>query len=218
MSRPQCLLPALLLAFCPVLFAQTPSWSLDGPAFTASTADVQAAAARVQPEPLTDITVLFEEEDYALTSDGRVTHTDHLIYRIEDKQGLDDWSEISDDWNPWYQNQPSLRARVFQADGRVTELDPHTLTDVPAKNEGDDTYSDARVFKGPLPSLAVGAIVEQQTVVTDKLPFFSGGSVYRVYLSRRVPVIRSRVVLEVPADGPFHIRLRSLPDSSCRPR
>jgi hypothetical protein len=56
-----------------------------------------------------------------------------------------------------------------------------------AKSETDDAFSNARIYKGPLPSLAIGAIVEEETTVADKLPFFSGGSVYRAYLSRDVP-------------------------------
>jgi len=47
----------------------------------------------------------------------------------------------------------------------------------------------------------IGAILEEETIVADKLPFFSGGSVYRAYLSRDVPVIRSRVIVETPAES-----------------
>ena len=177
MHRPQSFLLVFLLALAPALHAQTPTWPLDGLAFTAAPADIQAAAARVHAEPFAEVTVLFEQDEYALASDGRATWTHQLIYHIENKDGLEDWKETSADWNPWYQSQPVIRARVLQMDGRVSELDPHTLTDVPAKNEDNDTYSDARIYKAPLPSLSVGAIVEEQTTVADKLPFFSGGSV-----------------------------------------
>ena len=174
---------------------------------------MQAAAARIHAEPFADATVLFEQDEYSLAFDGRVTRTHHLIYRIEDKAALESWNETSADWNPWYQSQPAIHARVLQLDGSVSELDPHTLTDVPAKNEDDDTYSDARIYKGPLPSLAIGAIVEEQTIVTDKIPFFSGGGIYRDYFSRRVPVVRSRLIVEVPVDMPFQIKVHALPDS-----
>jgi hypothetical protein len=82
-----------------------------------------------------------------------------------------------------------------------------------AKSETDDAFSNARIYKGPLPSLAIGAIVEEETTVADKLPFFSGGSVYRAYLSRDVPVIRSRVIVETPADTPFQSKVNFLPDA-----
>ena len=109
---------------------------------------------------------------------------------------------------------PPSRRASSRRDGRAFELDPKTLTDVPAKNEEEDTFSDARIHKAPLPAVAIGAIVEQETVVQDKQPFFSGGSVYRVYFSRPVSVLRSRLIVEVPADAPFQARLHSIPDSA----
>jgi hypothetical protein len=200
-------------AFSPFLYGQAHNWPLDGLAFSAPPGDIQAAAAPIKPEPFANVTVLFEQERYSIDSSGKVTRVHQLLYRIETKAGVDEWSQTSIQWDPWYQNQPSIRARVLQVDGKVSELDPHTLTDVPAKNEEDDAFSNARIYKGPLPSLAIGAIVEEETTVADKLPFFSGGSVYRAYLSRDVPVIRSRVVVETPADTPFQSKVNFLPDA-----
>jgi hypothetical protein len=200
-------------AFLPFLYAQAHDWPPDGPTFSAAPADIQAAAAPIKPRPFANVTVLFEQEHYSIDSFGKVTRAHRLLYRIETKAGVDEWSQTSIQWDPWYQNQPSIRARVLQVDGKVSELDPHTLTDVPAKNEQDDAFSNARIYKGPLPSLAIGAIVEEETTVADKLPLFSGGSVYRMYLSRDVPVIRSRVIVETPADAPFQSKVTFLPDA-----
>jgi tetratricopeptide (TPR) repeat protein len=203
-----------LILFPLPLCAQTPTWTLDGPAFSASASDLLTAAAAIHAEPFADATVLFEQEKYVLTADGRVTHTHQLVYRIETKAGVEDWSQTSVEWDPWYQNQPTIKARVIQPGGRVSELDLKTLTDVPAKNEEEDTFSDARIHKGPLPSTGIGAIVEEEDSVVDKLPFFAAGSVYRVFFSRPVPVVRSRVVVEVPAAAPFQFKLHSLPESA----
>ena len=71
---------AVLLAFIsfsPLLYAQNPTWPIDGPAFAASAGDIHAAAARIKPEPFTDATVLFEQEHYRLDAagkDGTVRH------------------------------------------------------------------------------------------------------------------------------------------------
>jgi hypothetical protein len=116
--------------------------------------------------------VLFEQEHYIIDSSGKVTRAHRLLYRIETKAGVDEWSQTSIQWDPWYQNQPSIRARVLQVDGKVSELDTHTLTDVPAKNEQDDAFSNARIYKGPLPSLAIGAITctpEQTLEILNQL-------------------------------------------------
>jgi len=194
--------------------SQTYSWALDGPAFSVAPSALQLAAGAVHAEPLTDVTVLFEQEKYTITADGRATVVHQLLYRIEDNAGLENWNQASEGWNPWYQDQPVIKARVIQADGRVSQLDPKTLTDIPAKNEAEDTFSDARIYKGPLPGVAIGSIVEQETTLVDKLPFFSGGGVYRGYFSRGVPVVRSRLIVELPSDAPFQTKEHSLPVSA----
>jgi hypothetical protein len=43
----------------------------------------------------------------------KVTRVHQLLYRIETKAGVDEWSRTSIQWDPWYQNQPSIRARVL---------------------------------------------------------------------------------------------------------
>ena len=86
-------------------------------------------------------------------------------------------------------------------------------TDVPANNESEDTFSDGRIYKGPLPAGGHRSIVEEETTVMDKLPFFSGGGIYRAYFSRSVPVLRSRLIIEAPSDAPLIVKLHSMPDS-----
>ena len=57
----------------------------------------------------------------------------------------------------------------------MVQLDQKTITDGPASEEEEETYTDARIRKAPLPGLAIGAIVEEETVLEDKSPFFTGG-------------------------------------------
>ena len=80
----------------------------------------------------------------ASTPPAKSPRVHQFLYRIETKAGVDKWNQTSVQWDPWYQNQPSISARILQTDGKVSELDPQTLTDVPAKNEQDDAFSSAR--------------------------------------------------------------------------
>ena len=73
--------------------------------------------------------------------------------------------------------------------GKVSQLDQKTVTDGPASEEDEDVYTDARIRKAPLPGLTAGAIVEEETVIEDKSPLFSGGGVYRDFFGRTVPVV-----------------------------
>ena len=197
---------ACAIAASPAAHAQEPSWTLVGPAFSASAEDIQKAAAAVPAEKYMNATVLFERDAYALDMQGRVTYRHSMVYRIETQSGIEGWSETEARWEPWYQNEPEIRARVIGADGKVSPLDPKTVTDGPANENDEDTYTDARVRKAPLPGLAVGAIVEEETTTADKLPFFSGGGIYRDSFSRGVPIIHSELLID--AGKEFHLQYR----------
>jgi len=207
-----CYLPiALFVVLAPAIQAQIAAWPLDGPAFSASPADITAAAAKITAEKFAPVTVLYEEEKDVLDPAGRVTNTHRLVYRIETQAAIDSWSEASVEWEAFYQQQPEIHARVIRPDGSAVELDQKTLTDVPAQNEGDGTYSDERIHKAPLPALAVGAIVEE-TIRVDKDPFFTAGGVYRTYFQREVPIVRSRLIIEAPTGTPLQYRVNFLPE------
>jgi hypothetical protein len=159
------------------LRAQAPAWPLDGPALTASPAEMLAAAGKITPEKFAEATVLFEEEKDVLDAAGKLTKTHRLVYRIETQEAVESWSEASVEWETFYQKEPRIQARVIRPDGTSADLDQKTVTDGPAQADEDETYSDARVHKAPLPGLKVGAIVEEMTTLEDKESFFTGGGV-----------------------------------------
>jgi tetratricopeptide (TPR) repeat protein len=193
-------------------FAQEPGWTLTGPAFSASASQILAAAAKVKHDPSADATVLLEDEHYTIDAQGRVVHTHHMIYRIDTQAGVDGWSSVAVEWEAFYQKRPEIRARVIQPNGTVTELDPKTITDTAANNAdlSEGTYSDDRVLTAPLPALAVGTIVEEETTVADSEPLFTGGGVYRNYFERNVPIAFSRLVVEAPAATPLQYRVHDM--------
>jgi hypothetical protein len=199
-----------MLAAPDAAFSQEPAWLLTGPAFEASAADVQKAAAQIAPEKFVEATVLFERDSYRFDAEGRVTYRHALLFRIETQQGVEDWAETSARYAPWYQNQPQIQARVILPDGRVSQLDPKTVTDGPAFKDNEDTYTDERVRKAPLPGLAVGALVEEEMVVEDKQPFFAGGGVYRDWIARGVPIVRSELIVDAPSALKLQYRVHHL--------
>ena len=80
------------------------------------------------------VTVLFEQERYTLLADGRTTFVHQLLYRIEDKTGVEGLEpDLGRMESVAPRNQPVIKARVIQADGRVSELDPHTLDGRPGQ-------------------------------------------------------------------------------------
>ncbi len=203
---------SILACFCALTAHGQEPWNLTGPAFSASVEELQAASAKVPAEKFMEATVLFERDAYTFDSEGRVTYRHDITYRIETDAGVEDWAETRSQWEPWYQNQPEIRARVIALDGKVSTLDPKTITDGPANEDSEETYTDARVRKAPLPGLSVGAIVEEETATIDKQPFFSGGGVYRDAFSRTVPIIRCELLIDVPEKTKLQYRTHLLPD------
>jgi tetratricopeptide (TPR) repeat protein len=203
---------SLLPFLTAISYAQAPVWPLDGAAFTASPQQMLAAAGRVPAEKFAETTVLFEEEKNVMDGAGKVTKTHRLVYRIETQAGVEGWSEASVEWEAFYEKEPTIRARVIRPDGSVAELDPKTVTDGPARDEEEGTYSDERLHKAPLPALSAGVIVDEMTVLEDKEAYFSGGGVYRNYFQRSVPVVRSRLVVEAPTELPLQYRVSNLPN------
>ncbi|MFZ1085616.1 MAG: DUF3857 domain-containing protein [Terracidiphilus sp.] len=201
-----------LLALSAQLHGQAPTWPLDGPSFRASTDEIQKAAAKVTAERFAEATILFERDAYTIDGQGRVTYRHSMIWRIETKAGVDDWTETSERWEPWYQKRPEIHARVIAPDGKVVQLDQKTITDGPASEDAEDTYTDARIRKAPLPGLTIGAIVEEETVLEDKSPFFTGGGIYRDFFSRNVPIVHSELVVDAAKELKLQYRAHLLPN------
>ena len=111
-----------------------------------------------------------------------------MIFRVDNKQNLNDWAEVSMEVGPVVrESHAELHARVLRADGQFVEMDQKTITDAPVKGDDTEMYSSEHERRAPLPGLEVGSIVEQVTSVQEKTPYFAGGSVYRYRFQSGIP-------------------------------
>ena len=187
-----------------------PAWNAKR--FSDDTEALNAAASQVHAAAGSDVVVLYEEENCQFDADGRAIHTSYLVYKVLTQQGADQWGEISHVWEPWHQEKPVLQARVITPDHAIHSLDPKTITDSPAKEDQQETYSDRRVVRAPLPAMAPGSIVEEEHVAKDTAPFFGAGTVSFFTFGRGVPVQRTRLVLESPLTLTIRYSVQLLPD------
>jgi Flp pilus assembly protein TadD len=211
-SRAALLFLSLSSTCCLAICAQT-SDVLGSPSFSARPDALRQRALLIKPEKDADATILLNEQHYSVDAAGKLTETYHMIYRVENEEGVKGWDSISENWEPWHQAKPEIKARVITLDGVVHQLDPETLNDVPAHENSPDLYSDGRAYGGPFPAVAVGAIVEEEIVVRDVTPFFAGGTVRRSILSRQAAVSKTRVVFSHPEAVPFRYALHLMPDA-----
>lgn len=201
-------LAAAMCAFPVLTFASQP-W--EGTPFSAPAAELARAAALVKPERAADVVVLLDEQSYRFDASNRLVHSWRVVYRVDSPQGIEEWGSVARYWEPWHQERPRIRARVITADGLEHLLDPKLLSDAPVRNDVPLIYDDAHIYQGPLPAVAVGAVVEREMVVTDTAPLFAAGFVDRAYVRRDVPVMHTKIILEAPGSLPLRHSVRLLP-------
>lgn len=190
----------------------TDVWS--GPAFTANAAALRQAAETIKTGKHSESTVLLSDVHFTFDETGKLVQTNHLVYRIETQEGVENWAQTSGRWEAWHQERPEIRARVITAEGTVHWLDSKTLNDFPVHENAPDVYSDERKYGGPLPAVAPGAIVEEAVVVRDTVPLFAAGTVHRWALQWTVPVTKTHIVISHPESLPLHFQVHLLPPES----
>jgi len=180
--------------------------------FAADARSVYSAASAVSVAPGNDVLVLDEEDSYVFDAKGEATHTRYIVYKILTQQGIDGWDNFALLWEPWHQDQPTIRARVIDADGAVHRLDPKAISNSPATDDEDSVYGDDRVLHAPLPAVSAGSVIEEEDTSHDRPTIPGAGSVRRVYFGRGVPVEHRRLILQAPASIPLRYEAELLPD------
>ena len=195
--------------FLPLVFAVTTfgqdkvePWAMPHFSIDAKTL-YQTASIVAQPETA-NVAILEDDESYSFDADGRSVHTEYVIYKILTQKGAEGWDSVSVDWEPWHQERPSIKVRVINRDLSVHWLDPSQITEEPARSGEYKMYSDGKMLRAPFPSIAPGAVVEEEFITRETAPFFAQGRVGRIYFGREaVPVAHSIAELDAPASLPL---------------
>ena len=196
------ILPALFLLFARVSLAAVEApWNL--PALSAKPEDILHAAAAAPAPKDGDVEMLFEEHVYRLDEQGRQHRTARRVYRYLTDKGVDDWSCTEADWSPWCEEKPVFRVRVITPDGQAHALDQESIGEAPAEQDTPNLFSDEKLLRGPLPAIAVGAVVEEEIETREIRPLFDHGIVERFLLAQNYPVRTLRLVIDAPSSLPL---------------
>jgi len=155
-------------------------------------------AAKLIPVPDEQMAiVLLEQHRYVIDENGPNNFkVRKVLPDCNRREGTEEWSSIEQEYQPWHESKPEMRARVIGADGTVHWLDGKTIADSPANEYDQNIFSDRRVVRAPLPAVGVGTIVEYEIVTRETAP-----------CSMRVRRGGSRFVTACPS-GDFNSRLR----------
>jgi len=197
-----------LALFCVFSCSAQEVWN--APAFSLDAQAILRAAASKKSPADADVFILSDIVSYTFDAQGRQTTRIHRIYQVKNADGMENWGTTSSRWEPWHEEKPKLRARVIAPNGTVTTLDQKTVAEVPAE-EGNETLSDARVLKAPLPGLSPGAIVEEEIIGVETTPLFAAGTVIRTTIGASQPGDHFQLVVDAPASLPLKYVARLLP-------
>jgi transglutaminase-like putative cysteine protease/tetratricopeptide (TPR) repeat protein len=200
---------AAILAVSSLPAGAADAW--DAPAFSVPARDLLEAASAVKREQVTAVVVLLDERTFVLDEQHRLTSISRLIYRIDSPDGVERWAASTAPWQPWHQSKPTIRARVITLDGQEHQIDQKLLTDAANRSEDNQVYDDSHTLEGPLPAVAIGAVIEEEITVRDEKPFFAAGSAYREFIGRPMPVVRTRIIIDAPESLPVKHHMQLLP-------
>jgi tetratricopeptide (TPR) repeat protein len=215
--RPSLLVVLLTFPFVSAIAAQgdpAPASPLAGAPFSLTATDLKSVSATIPVSKDYVVQILYEETRFRIAADGSLKFQHRLIYRVDAEDAIKGWSEISSQWDPWCENPAQLHARVLQPNGTFIELDQKTVTDAPVKADDSETFSSEHVRRAPLPGMALGSIVEEMENVDEKIPYFSGGSLYRFAFREPVPVAHDKLIVEAPSSLPYKDLIHELPGLS----
>jgi tetratricopeptide (TPR) repeat protein len=164
--------------------------------FTKDTGALLRAAAAIKTPKNAGVVVLLDERRYSIDSVGRTTSTLRRVYRVATEDAVADWASIEQEYAPWHERKPELRARVLSPDGAVNWLDEKTTAEVPARQFDASIFSDNRVLRAPWPAVKAGAVVEYELIIRETAPALTSGVARRVAVDQSIPTERFHVVVD----------------------
>ena len=200
------------LVFLPTVQAPQP-WDA---AFAGDPKAIVEAARSVPVPDDQGIIVLLEQHQYKIDDSGRTISMVRKVFRIVKQEAVEDWSSIEQEYQPWHENRPQMRARVISADGTVHWLDPKTIADSPVREYDSSIFSDRRVLRAPLPAVGPGAVVECEIVGRETAPLLDAGVTRRIIVFDHVPIQRFRLSVEAGKNVPLRTVARLIPESAIR--
>ncbi len=164
--------------------------------FSGNTGEILKAAAALPVSEKAEILYLLQDRHYQIQSDGTTNTTFRCVYRIAKESAVEDWAEVEQEWEPWHENKPELRARVISADGSIHWLDPKTIADAPSTQFDATIFSDSRVVRAPLPAVDSGAVIEYEIVEQENSPLFAAGVTRDLSVGGGSPIERFHVSID----------------------
>ena len=175
--------------------------------FEASYNDMSVAADTFEMEGEHGVRVLLSEGHFTFSEDGSLTESYKWVYKVLDQSGIDGWSSTKVNWTPWNQEKPTIKVRVTNPDGNSYFLSEDHIMESTESSDIANIYSDRKLLQAPFPKVAIGSIVEEQTIIISKVPKFDTGISRSWFFEGSNPLAMNRVIIDVPDNLKFHYKM-----------
>lgn len=155
-----------------------------------------------------DVEIILEKNYCKVSSDGTLTKRYHTIYKILTQEGVNKWAYSSSSYSPWYQDKPTIKARVITLEGVEQYLDTNTFV-IQSARTTSNSYTDKHTLQAPLPNVRIGAIVEELIEIKDNKPYFEAGRAVATSLYSSNYTWLSRNTIEYPKALDLKISLQN---------
>jgi hypothetical protein len=159
-------------------------------------------ALAVKPESFPDESVvwLLDEGVYKVEPDGRTSRTTRQVVQILKPEGANGYRERQFSWNPDHDKLTLNWMRVVKPNGEVISDHPEQIqdSDVPAAL-GVPMYTATKVRRISLSGLDAGTILDFSVTTESDAPMMPGEFMFPWRVMTPVPVMRSNLVLDIPA-------------------
>ncbi len=145
--------------------------------------------------------------EMTFNEDGTYTKKETHRYRIVDQNGVENWAHVYAYFSPWYMNKPTISAKVING-SQTVPLDQNILTEQPAYPQAPDIYGDSRTIRGPLPSVTIGSVIEEEITTKTHKPFLSPASLHQFPVATSIPRDKFELVISAPAKLPVQFEVR----------
>ena len=143
---------------------------------------------------------LLDEGVYKVQADGRTSRTTRQVVQILKQEAAEAYRERQLSWNPDHDKLTVNWMRVVKPNGEVIADHPEQVqdSDIPAEIS-TPTYSSTKVRRLSLSGLEVGTILDFSVTTESDAPMMPGEFMFPWIVTTPVPVMRSNLVVEVPA-------------------
>ncbi len=181
----------------PAAVITTAATAPTAPVLSAELKALLAQAPSAKDYPNAAKATLLDVADIQVRPDGSARTVTRQLIKVFNERGRDE-AEVRIPYNHAFERVTITRARTIKSNGQILSVKPSDVRDH-AVDEGEDSYSDARIKSFSLPAVDDGAVLEYEYVTDQKAPLMPGQFWTRWWFQTGSdPVVESRLTVTMP--------------------